>query len=973
MKKTITTLIMFAFAFLFHCNVAMAAEEVVAKSDNDYNWQIVKVGGDTYRLEAIDISKKVNFENQAPEQNDFKRALGTDQAAQQANAAFQSCTGTLVLSGDFQNINAFNNNRLSRFKTVNLSAAKFYQSYGDNPPRINFTQNNEYRLKQFFKDTENLILPGDEIVDMHFFEDGNQCKLKSLVFSTGTKQVIGSLNTQIIGKIPSFTSVTFNADLEVIGAGAFYECNGLQAVDFPAALKTIGPQAFMKCLNILEVDFSGTVLETIDYQAFDSGKQTHVSDDTGRSKLAKVTLPATLKNFANYVFSCTSIKELDFSMCTDLVRFMHDGQVQGEQVYKTFYWYDSVEKIILPPNLTYLMEAVFDQCTKLKALEFPGEAHYTNGVLDNGLTIEKNAAQYISTLQSITFANNSNLYQINASAFQGTDLRELDLSMCHELRYIKGHAFANIPNLALVKVCSHKKTISGPRGGGAFNESTAIRRVEVTACPGVTDITECVCENGGFDAMVTYHQTDANLPIDEIYSQCALLVFPENANVPSTSPYKSAYDYFYGEYKTKTLIYQESLEGLYKDVPQEGTGSNKLWVPNEHFETVTVPYQIGNGWHEFLATDFAEIIPQGKFLRTYSRSKGDGPCILPKEITAYRAVDYQTSTKDYVLDKNGEYYFNGSEYILIDKVNGKFDSATLKLIKDNGYSRYSLLTVGGKVYLRPLVAYQAMKVNNVTIPYNDEAYNSEMTNKEFYDDLIYNKTNPNYADIAMPAATQNSYVPENTGVVLYSMGVNEEALLVLGGYFGTETVLPEYENTEDAYEANRKATEPDNINMLKGSYDELTLVAPVSPWTGQDPQTGAGGQKAGPVEYRNFAFKKNDAGDGGLWMRLQPSKLRLNRAYVAVPYVRFDNFNETAGQSPEWTKEDVPTTGQSVGLSLINFFEGESESEADGIQTVNTVTVNATVNAWYTLQGVRLSQPPTKGIYIHNGKKVVIN
>ena len=52
---------------------------------------------------------------------------------------------------------------------------------------------------------------------------------------------------------------------------------------------------------------------------------------------------------------------------------------------------------------------------------------------------------------------------------------------------------------------------------------------------------------------------------------------------------------------------------------------------------------------------------------------------------------------------------------------------------------------------------------------------------------------------------------------------------------------------------------------------------------------------------------------------------------------------------PRWTVEYVPTA----------------------IEVVQTVKENANDGAWYTLQGVRVDKP-AKGIYIHNGKKVVI-
>ena len=47
----------------------------------------------------------------------------------------------------------------------------------------------------------------------------------------------------------------------------------------------------------------------------------------------------------------------------------------------------------------------------------------------------------------------------------------------------------------------------------------------------------------------------------------------------------------------------------------------------------------------------------------------------------------------------------------------------------------------------------------------------------------------------------------------------------------------------------------------------------------------------------------------------------------------------------------------------------KSNNEYTDIQGVNVE--KTAEGAWYTIQGVRVDQP-TKGLYIHNGKKVVI-
>ena len=126
------------------------------------------------------------------------------------------------------------------------------------------------------------------------------------------------------------------------------------------------------------------------------------------------------------------------------------------------------------------------------------------------------------------------------------------------------------------------------------------------------------------------------------------------------------------------------------------------------------------------------------------------------------------------------------------------------------------------------------------------------------------------------------------------------------------------------------------------------------------------------------------------WKRLQPSRMKANRAFAQIPAARFDNFNEseTLEQFPGFTIEDIaddnPTvdsegtqTSNNSNLMLISIFDEETAggAVADGIKDVKSVDNTlgkSESNAWYTLQGVRVSKPSRKGLYIHNGRLSVV-
>ena len=65
-----------------------------------------------------------------------------------------------------------------------------------------------------------------------------------------------------------------------------------------------------------------------------------------------------------------------------------------------------------------------------------------------------------------------------------------------------------------------------------------------------------------------------------------------------------------------------------------------------------------------------------------------------------------------------------------------------------------------------------------------------------------------------------------------------------------------------------------------------------------------------------------------------------------------------------------PTVGARVTSFVMNF---GSDDETTGITTTNYANYTNKTDAWYDLQGRRVSGKPTaKGLYINNGKKVVI-
>ena len=112
------------------------------------------------------------------------------------------------------------------------------------------------------------------------------------------------------------------------------------------------------------------------------------------------------------------------------------------------------------------------------------------------------------------------------------------------------------------------------------------------------------------------------------------------------------------------------------------------------------------------------------------------------------------------------------------------------------------------------------------------------------------------------------------------------------------------------------------------------------------------------IEYINFGVSKGyfvqvksePALDGSQSKWTQPNRAYFSISRFHMPHL-FDNTSDG---------------------KLAIFIEG-TDSEPTGIRTIDEVTPATHADAWYTLQGVRLAKKPTtNGIYIHNGKKIVI-
>ena len=167
-------------------------------------------------------------------------------------------------------------------------------------------------------------------------------------------------------------------------------------------------------------------------------------------------------------------------------------------------------------------------------------------------------------------------------------------------------------------------------------------------------------------------------------------------------------------------------------------------------------------------------------------------------------------------------------------------------------------------------------------------------------------------------------------------------------------------STEDG--GNRVTADPGSHWTFKGTYEYMKWTTDTS-----DPDYNAEREAEIGRAY-GFAGVAKDGINVGDFVRVASgAKIRPMRAYLLWNDMPNAANARALTRGAAATEEELP---QSITVRLVG-----ANGQTTAIGTLDTKTGEMTFDseAWYTLDGVRLSAKPTKkGLYINNGKKVVI-
>lgn len=235
-------------------------------------------------------------------------------------------------------------------------------------------------------------------------------------------------------------------------------------------------------------------------------------------------------------------------------------------------------------------------------------------------------------------------------------------------------------------------------------------------------------------------------------------------------------------------------------------------------------------------------------------------------------------------------------------------------------------------------------------------------------------------------------VPTETGMLLISTDQylmdangNRNAAAPSKFYFGDPVGTPQI------YHYTMGHAGDDTSNYLAPAVHGIE-VGPVSKGE-PNAVTGAIDVNGRPFTHRNFAMNKSSH----QFVRVKHIIMPDNRAFLSLPISMFTNDNESASEGPnpwntqagdafntydETSTDPYSNTGNSKSTM---FFEydvekygmiwplAQNEDVTDGIdEVVSNSNAERVQQGIFTLQGVKVDSPTTKGIYIVNGKKVII-
>ena len=725
------------------------------------------------------------------------------------------------------------------------------------------------------------------------------------------------------------TSVTIDNSITSIGAKAFYRCSGLTSVTIGTGVTDIGNNAFFECTGLTTMVIPDNV-KTIGSYTF-----------AGCKALTSITLPKDLTVIDDYLFhnckeltditipqTVTRIGDFTFRGCKALASLtIPDGMTEIGN--SAFYECEGLISMTIPSSVTTAGNGLFNACTNLVAVSLPNEwttipeSTFRNCTallfltIPDSVTVIKESAFYGCTgLTTMTIPGH--VKTIESTVFnECTGLTSVTLE--EGVESIGGDAFRKCTSLAELTLPGSLTTISNE----AFLDCSSLTSVAIP--DKVKEIDTYAFKNCISLATVTIGSSVATID-NFAFEGCSALTsvaIPASVTEISSSAFRNCT-------ALASLTLSEGLKTI----------GNSAFQACSHLDKVTIPNSVSTiNASAFMECEMLDTLTLGSGVKTVS-SWAFRSCENLKDIFIYAEKVPYTSEDAFSLSY--------PEWITLHVPEGSLDA-------------YKANATWGVMTITP------MTVTKYTLTYQVDGEDYKT-----YDLLEGEAITPE------EEPTKEGYVFSGWSDIPETMPAEDVTIT------GTFSLAPEMDTIK--IKATGKGT-------WCSEYDlDFTDVKDIKAYT------ATGYDDDSNTVWLSRVYRV-PAGTG-IMVKGEPNEYKIPRTKVKATYANFfvGNYGEaitieeTDGDMTNYYMKDgtfvkvnstanigtnrcylqLPTS-VFAGTRTIGIVYDDEDDGTTGIKSVDQGqrTMGKAADGWYNLQGQRVENP-TKGIYIKNGKKVIV-
>lgn len=699
----------------------------------------------------------------------------------------------------------------------------------------------------------------------------------------------------------------------------------------------------------------------------------------------------------------TSIANDIFSGCTQLTSVDYrSGNLTGFGDHDTDHGYTSGLSVTVGKDVTVIESSAFKDCNVLTTLTFEKTSKDAGDGYPKVLTINENAFLNCSALTSVSIPNRVN--QIGNGAFKNAGIVTLNFDRRYSDEGANDYKDFDVP-----------LTI----GAGAFEDCTAL--TSLTLPVRVVSIgTRSFANTSSLTSLTMREPGDSNHPLKDMtnsnVSYTPLQTIPSQAfsgshvteiKVPSSVTLIESAAFQQTNYLKKITFQNTNTtplvikSGAFAGGREEGTpvldvyvnvnpDSRKIVCEYDAFTYTQMEGQTSVESHQFAKLHFDK-----QYWDYYQGNWKRGLAFRQDNLNAFK--DGYNRDNDVKPDYIGKANTNN---VSISTTTGKYETGNEETIytPGNGWQQFAGTDTEIDIQIPRGSFMRTYSTNTAyvipTFAEKDDSYNIKAGDPMFQifrvtafsDGFKLGESDAGSASQAQAAkriatATEVTitdknglkYIPKETGLLMVgNINANYVVYFADAEFDGShpQTTYP-YDKRSGAYTNMLYPTCIDEQN-LKGDgttdqtsetgqpsivdNDEKVLVNSTIPFPYYDVKD---------VQFRFFGYSSAN----NQFLRVKGAKFNRDKAYLKLPA---DLFHWTSEYNPSDPNSSITNEDPGSARIALNFIDDE-EGETTGIKQVNTTLSHTDSNVFYTLEGVRLNSRPTqRGIYIHNGRKIVI-